>query len=318
MSAAVAFAPEPAVERVRFSRLKLFAKSAAHYKENPAWASSSLDKGSGAHYALLKGQRVTYYVRPPSEYELALAANRDVLVYEAQRRGKEWEAFKTDHADALILSPSELEKAKAAIDSERTPPRNGAAWEKFRADNADALILTQAEYEITNRMVDSVRANPFALELLKGKIEDTIEFDFLGIPSRTTPDARTPTTVVELKTCRSSEPYAFAWQMKKMFYHAQMAFHVEGMAAINAKLNPTPYIVAVESSPPYPVTVFRVTPAAMLEGHKLIRLWFEQLKVCTSANAWPAYSQAVVDLDVPGTDQDSGVIFGDEAEASHA
>jgi hypothetical protein len=312
VSAAVSLAPEPEIERVRFSRLKLFAKSAAHYLENDRRDTSALDKGTGVHSLLLKGQRVTYYVRPPSEYELAIAANRDVLVYEAQRRGKEWEAFKADHPDALILSPSELEKAKAAIGSERTPPRSGAAWEKFQADNAGALILSQSEYDQTMRMVESVRSNAFAMELLKGKIEDTIEFDFLGIASRTTPDARTPLTVTELKTCRSSEPYAFAWQMKKLFYHAQMAFHVEGMCSLNSKLNPTPYIVAVESSPPYPVTVFRVTPAAMLEGHKLIRLWFEQLKVCTAANVWPAYSQAVVDLDVPGMDQDVGVIFGDE------
>jgi len=156
------------------------------------------------------------------------------------------------------------------------------------------------------------------MDLLKGKIEDTIHFDFLGIPSRTTPDARTPKVVVELKTCRSSEPYAFAWQMKKLFYHAQMAFHIEGMAALNPDLNPTPYIVAVESSAPYPVTVFRVTPAALLEGHKLIRLWFEQLKVCQSCNVWPAYSQAVVDLDVPGLDPDAGVIFGDEEKADAA
>lgn len=316
MSAAASLAPEPAVDRVRFSRLKLFAKSAAHYQENPVWASSSLDKGTGVHSILLKGQRITFYQKPPSEYEQAMAAGRAVVVYDKPRRGKEWDAFAAQHPGALILSPSELEKCKAALGSERAAPRNGEAWEKFRADNADALILSQTEYDVTNRMVESVRASPFALELLKGKIEDTIEFDFHGIPSRTTPDARTKQTVVELKTCRSSEPYAFAWQMKKLFYHAQMAFHVEGMAALNASLNPTPYIVAVESSPPYPVTVFRVTPAAMLEGHKLIRLWFEQLKVCKSANAWPAYSQAVVDLDVPGADQDSGVIFGDEAEAN--
>jgi PDDEXK-like domain of unknown function (DUF3799) len=262
VSAAVSLAPEAAVERVRFSRLKLFAKSAAHYLENPRKDTATLDKGTGVHSLLLKGQRVTYYDR-------------------------------------------KTESGKAA-------PRNGQHWEKFQADNFGALILSQSEYDETMRMVDSVRANPFAMELLKGKIEDTIEFDFLDIPSRTTPDARTPNVVVELKTCRSSEPHAFAWQMKKLFYHAQMAFHVEGMCSLNSKLNPTPYIVAVESSPPYPVTVFRVTPAAMLEGHKLIRLWFEQLKVCTAANVWPAYSQAVVDLDVPGMDQDVGVIFGDE------
>jgi len=316
MTASPALAPAPELERVRFSRLKLFAKSAAHYLENDRKDTSSLDKGTGVHSLLLKGQRVTYYVKPPSEYEQAIASGREVLIWEKGRRGKEWDAFAADHPAALILSPSELEKAKAAVGSERSPVRNGEAWEKFKADNQGALILSQSEYDQTNRMVESVRRNPFAVEILTGKIEDTIEFDFLGIPSRTTPDARRPERVVELKTCRSSEPYAFAWQMKKLFYHAQMAFHVEGMASINASLNPTPYIVAVESSAPYPVTVFRVTPAAMLEGHKLIRLWFEQLKVCASAGVWPPYSQSVVDLDVPGSDPDAGVIFGDEAEAA--
>lgn len=251
------------IDRVRFSRLKLFAKSAAHFKENAGADSSSIDKGSAVHSVLLKGARVTFYDR-------------------------------------------KTEAGKAA-------PRNGQHWDKFQADNPGALILTQSEYDQTNRMVDSVRANKDAVALLTGKIEDTIEFDFLGVPSRTTPDARTKETVVELKTCRSSEPYQFAWQSKKLYYHGQMAFHVEGMAAVNAKLNPVPYIVAVEACAPYPVTIFRVTPAAMLEGHKLVRLWFEQLKNCMSAGVWPPYSQSVVDLDIPGSDV--GVIFPDEVAA---
>lgn len=252
----------PQIERVRFSRLKLFAKSAAHYRENAPHSSSVLDRGSAVHSILLKGAKVTCFDRV-------------------------------------------TESGKAA-------PRSGQHWEAFKAANSGAIILSRDEYDTTNRMVDSVRANPDAMALLVGKIEDTIEFDYLGLPCRTTPDARTKEQVVELKTCRSSRPEDFAWQSKKMSYHAQMAFHTEGMASINPSLNPAPYIVAVESTAPYPVTVFKLTPAAMLDGHKRIRFWFEQLRNCLSSDIWPAYSQSVVDLDVPGLDE---VIFEDAVES---
>jgi hypothetical protein len=291
-------------EGLRFSRLKLMAESPLHYLANVQGESKALDKGTAVHSILLGGKRVCYYVRPPSEYELALESGREIVVYEKQRRGKEWEAFAADHPEALILSPSEHDKAKAAAESDRAPVRSGEAWRKFEADNADALILSKAEYESTNRCADAVRRHPKAMQVLSGITEETIRFNYLNIPSRTTPDVRANdgSFFTELKTCRSSRPGRFAAQARWMHYHVQMAWHREGMRRArlwgSKDAKPTPYIVAAQSTAPYPVTVFKVTETAMDMGERAYRFWVEQLKSCMESNQWPAYAQGIIDLDI--------------------
>jgi hypothetical protein len=305
---------------VRFSRLKLFAESPLHYLANVQGSASHLGKGTAVHALLLGGKRVTYYEKPPGEYEVAVASGREIIIYDKARRGKEWDAFKADHPDALILSPSEHDKCKASEGSGRSSPRKGEDWEKFRAENDDATILSRSEYDVSNRIADAVRANPLAMLALDGIAEETIRFQFLNLPCRSTPDvrARDGAFVTELKTCRSSNPFRFKTQSRWMFYHAQMAFHREAMRRAKmwaGAVPPIPYVVAVCSSAPYPVTVFKMTEQAIELGDKMIRLWFEQLKTCIASKQFPSYSQSVVDLDVP-TDDD-GLVFAD-AEAGGA
>lgn len=289
---------------LRFSRLKLMAESPLHYLANVQGDSKSLDKGTAVHAILLGGKRVCYYQRPPSEYELAVADGREILVYEKQRRGKDWDAFVADHPGALILSPSEHEKAKASTESDRAHVRSGDAWKKFEADNADATILSKSEYESSNRCADAVRRHPRAMDVLSGVMEETIRFTYLGIPSRTTPDVRANNGafVTELKTCRSSRPGRFSSQARWMHYHVQMAWHREGMRRAhlwgNKAAKPIPYIVAVCSTAPYPVTVFKVTENAMDMGERAYRFWVEQLKGCMESKQWPAYAQDIIDLDI--------------------
>jgi hypothetical protein len=299
---------------VRFSRLKLFAESPLHYLANVQGSASHLDKGTAVHSLLLGGKRVTYYEKPPSEYELARESGREIIVYDKQRRGKEWDAFKADHPDALILSPAEQDKCKAAEGSERSSPRKGEAWDKFRAENEGATILSRSEYDVSNRIADAVRANRLAMMALEGTAEDTIRFQFLSLPCRSTPDvrARDGSFVTELKTCRSSNPFRFTTQSRWMFYHAQMAFHREAMrreGMWKGAVPPIPYVVAVCSAPPYPVTVFKMTEQAITLGEKMIRIWFEQLKTCIASKQFPAYSQSVVDLDVPESGEE--LVFAD-------
>lgn len=299
--------------RVRFGRLRLMARSPAHFFAHPEGVTSSMDKGKAVHSSVLGGQRVVFYEKPPSEYELAAESGRAVLVYEKQRRGKDWDAFAADHPEALIMSPSELEKAKASIGSERSSPRTGAAWMEFQARNAGALILSRTQYEDVSRIVESIQAHKDAMFLLGGEREKTILFDMMALECRTTPDARQAGFVTELKTCRSSDPRRFQFDSLRAFYHAQCAFHAEG--ARRAKLEaatPDAYIVAVETELPYPVTIFKLTPRALEQGMKSIRIWMEQLKGCLASNQWPAYAQSYVDLDVP--DPDAGLVFATPEE----
>lgn len=249
-------------EGVRFSRLKLFSESALHYLANVHADSATLDKGTAVHSILLGGKRVIYY-------------------------------------------DGKVKPKKGEPPSDKIGPRSGEQWERFKADNADAKILTQKEYDLSHRVADAVRANPLAMQALSGIAEETIRFDFLGLPCRSTPDVRAfdGSFVSELKTCRSSNPFRFAAQSHWMFYHVQMAFHREAMRRTKRWPStgnpPTPFVVAVCSTPPFPVTVFKMTERAIEKGEKTFRFWFEQLKTCIASQQWPAYAQSVVDLDVP-------------------
>jgi len=195
----------------------------------------------------------------------------------------------------------------------RSAPRNGKDWEAFKALNEDALILSRSEYDVSNRIADAVRSNELAMMALTGVKEQTLRFEWQGLQARTTPDCRANdhSFVTELKTCRSSRPGRFSSQAFWMYYHAQMAFHIEGMKAnglVKRGQIPTAYIVAVCSAEPYPVTVFKLTDKALEQGRKSLILWTEQLRGCIESRHFPAYSQAVVDLDVPEGDE---LVFAD-------
>lgn len=249
--------------RIRFSRLRLMAKSPAHFYAHPEGESAAMDTGKAVHSAILGGQRVTFY-------------------------------------DKLTESGA-------------SAPRRGKEWEAFQAANTDALILARSQYDEVSRIVESVRAHKDAMFLLAENQEQTLMFEMMGLECRTTPDARRAGLVAELKTCRSSDPRRFQWDSIRAHYHAQVAFHAEG--ARRAKLEqstPDGYIVAVETSAPYPVTVFKLTPNALEQGMKSIRLWMEQLKGCLASNQWPAYAQSYVELDVP--DPDAAEVFATPAE----
>jgi PDDEXK-like domain of unknown function (DUF3799) len=192
-------------------------------------------------------------------------------------------------------------------------PRRGKDWEAFKALHEGETILSASEYETSNRIADAVRVNSLAMQALTGVCEQTLRFDWMGLTARSTPDVRANdgTFLTELKTCRSSRPGKFAMQGFWMHYHAQMAFHAEAMRRNDlwrGKVMPEAFIVAVCSAAPYPVTVFKLTPRAMEQGLKSIVLWTEQLKQCISSRHFPAYSQAVVDFDVPDND---GPLFAD-------
>jgi hypothetical protein len=182
----------------------------------------------------------------------------------------------------------------------RSAPRNGSKWEAFQAANADALILSRSEYEDVNRMAEAVLACPHAMEMLTGIREQTLLYKWKGRDCRATPDCRAPggEWLTELKSCVSSNPDRFQKQMLWLRYHGQLAWYRRAM--LQLKLKPlAAYVVAVESSPPYPVTVMRLTDRALDQGERLCSSWMETLRGCEESNFWPPYAQSIVPLDVP-------------------
>lgn len=249
-------------EPLRFGRLKLFARSAAHFEANvqPDEA-AELRKGSGLH-SLLLGDASKVVVCPIKRDE----------------RHKAYQEFLREHDGKQILSPKEM----------------------------DSVFGMRA----------SIERHPRAMELLQGTREKTILFDWCGRRCRATPDVFTPRRVVELKSTRSSEPRKFKWQLRSLFYHGQLGFY-DNALRIAGLADPVEHcIVAVESTKPYPVTVFSLTYELVDRGLRSCRMWMEALNVCEQSKVWPAYAEADVEVDVEENDFDVNMGALEEVEAA--
>lgn len=270
--------PEP----VRFSRLKLMAKSAAHFAEGYGAETGPMRKGTALHAYLLGG-------------------DKSVAVYTGGARNpkfKAWQAFQAAHAGQHILIPSELEKVAG--------------------------------------MRKAIERHARASWLLDGIQERRIHWTDAGRACMGTPDSVIPKDgkkiLVELKTSETSHPELFRFKCRRYHWHAQVAWYARGVelcGEYGAGPVDEHYIVAVESSAPYPVTVFRLDQPSLEAGAKMTRLWLEQLAVCEANDHFPAYAESDVplgviddgpELDWSGTDDETpdGGAGGDAAETGAA
>lgn len=195
-----------------------------------------------------------------------------------------------------------------------------AKYQAFLEKHPGAHVLSPSEAVDVEGMRKSLEKHGRAMQLLDGVQENRITWTMSGRECAGTPDVvhlhnGCPRTLVELKTGQSAAPDLFKWQAKKLGYNCQLAWYAHGLT-LSLDYRPVAiteaYIVAVESSPPYPVTVFRVTERMLARGARAWRVWFEQLLVCERANHFPAYTEADVDWD----DEETELEWDEETEAA--
>lgn len=173
------------------------------------------------------------------------------------------------------------------------------AYQEFMAENAGALIVTPAQYETASRTAGAIRSHRDVAPLLDGaSMEDTLYFEHLGVKCRATPDVRAR-HIAELKSTKSAAPWEFLRDAERRCYHAQVA--MQRMACIEA-CGYTPsdcFIIAAEKTPPYLVTVVRLSERTLAAGEDLIGDWLELLLECRRTGEWPGYAVGVVDWELP-------------------
>jgi hypothetical protein len=234
----------PELPALRFHQLRRIGTSPWHYKNDQA-SGGDFSKGTALHSALLGGQRVTFYPK--------------------------------------------------MTDAGKSAPRNGRDWESFKADNPDALILTRAESEDVNRMAAAVRACPEAMRVLEGDKEQTLYFDILGRRCRMTPDVRADEYITDLKSTRTANPRWFRNDARKFGYREQLTWYLDGARRLGGKQTAA-FIVAVEPCG-VPPTVFRLTEKAIVAARRTYQFWLETLEACEGIDHWPGYTQCVVPLE---------------------
>lgn len=206
---------------------------------------------------------------------------------------------------------------------ERVIPWDGRRYGKkydewLNQQPLDAIVVNPTEVEHLTGMVESVRAHPLAWKVLSdGQIcEQTIRWSWLGRFCEGTPDSFSGARLVELKTGKTTHPERFISAGRFYGYHAQLAWYRRAMIESGLGTPDALWIVAAESAPPYPVTVFRLTEQAIEQGEQACRAWLETLLVCESSGAWPAYTDAVVPFDVADDGAFTLKVDGEEMEVA--
>lgn len=224
------------------------------------------------------------------------------------------------HFRAAILEPSEPSPAmkfgtlvhSLALGGEFVVydgDRRGKAWTEFSAAHEGTLIVTAKEHERAKRVAEAVLTDPVAAPLLDGEREIEWKARLYGRACGGRVDVyKRAAHLVDLKTTTDAHPDRFQYAALRLAYHAQMSFYRDALGH-----NGAVYLVAVEVTSPFAVTVMRLTERALDEGAKMNRLWVERLNVCEATDEWPAYCQSPVPLDVV---EDDELTFGNDAEAA--
>lgn len=98
------------LDPVRFSRLKMIARSPLHYAHATVEETLAMERGSAVHSLVLGGQPVLPWTKVSENGNLC------------PRRGKDFDAFEATNPGALILPAAEFSKAHAIAEAVKANP----------------------------------------------------------------------------------------------------------------------------------------------------------------------------------------------------
>lgn len=185
--------------------------------------------------------------------------------------------------------------------------RQGKKWEEFEAAQEPGVdIVNATEAACSRGIAESLLSSPWYQKLLRGNLEQRMEWTLNGRLCAGTPDAHEPGVVLaDLKVTADANPDRFVWHAIKMGWIAQLAWYNRHVEAEEV------YLLVAEAKPPFDVVPWRLTPETLLQGTKTWRLLFEKLMACEASDSWPGYTQTILPLEVP---QDVELEFSDDEE----
>lgn len=186
--------------------------------------------------------------------------------------------------------------------------RRGKDWDAFKAEHAGAEIVTVEEWDEAEQMAESVRRSPIARARLEGaRFEVPLRWEESGIPCSTSGVDIIPVgdDLGDMKTTATTHPATFMRHAFRMHYPQQLAFYRRGAIANGLKVRDL-FILGVERKAPFEVVELTLTEAMMTFADKTLTLWLEELRrnmlsipEPQTVYDWPGYAQAPIAWDVP-------------------
>lgn len=246
--------------RANWSRLKVLAKSPAHFR-HAQMATAQVDTdsmkfGRAAHLAVLEPERF----------------RAECAIWDGGRRaGKEWEAFRAKNEGLELLKDEDYQRCMALQSSVRNHPVAGP-------------YLQNGKHEVS---VFWTHETPSILGVDGFSTDCKSRLDFIADGA-----------LVDLKTTKDASLEGFARESWRYRYHAQAAFYSDAYFAATGRRLPY-VIVAVENFEPYVVQVFDVPESVLKVGRDEYQDLLARLHLCRTTSSWPGYSVTKAELELP-------------------
>lgn len=208
--------------------------------------------------------------------------NRDLTPIAAQIKGT--------LVHNLILEPDTFGDKYAIYEGK---VRRGKEYDAFVNDNAGKTIIKQDEYDDANIIKSAVFGNASVYELFleTHTTEKLIEWTDMGTQFKGFVDGIGDNFIFDLKTSASADPKKFTNDCFKYGYALQAAMYCRALKIDNY------YIIAVENTAPYNVTLFKMTQDLLDYGNQ------EFHRIVDNYNNWDGipmgYSDHIEPLDLP-------------------
>jgi len=217
-----------------------------------------------------------------------------------------------------VLEPERFE-SEVAVWTGGT--RRGKVYDEWVAESEGKLQLREQDLPQILGMASATRNHPAAAELLRQGVAET---ELRWTDERSGLECRgkvdwldlTRGILLDFKTTRSTSERALMRQVADMGYHCQMEHYRRGVEATTG-VSPRVYIIAVESSAPYDVSVYElddgVPDGALHVGGQILDDLLGRLAECVRLDEWPGRQPEVRNLCLPGWALiEPDITFGEE------
>lgn len=204
-----------------------------------------------------------------------------------------------------LLEPSLFSATvKVAPDVDRRTKAGKEAWEAFVTESDGAFILTADQMADVRGMAASVKAHPGCRALVEsvGPCEVSLLWRDAetGVMMKNRPDKFLTDhgVLLDVKTARSAEPWAFGSVIKSLGYHRQLAMGLDGLRACGRDVAEAAMVV-VENEPPYAAAAYSLDASSeecgRIEYRRSLEAWAKALKT----GEFNGYPDSIDPISVP-------------------
>ena len=195
---------------------------------------------------------------------------------------------------AMVLEPEEVPRRFVrAEDADRRTKVGKEAWAKLLEQAGDRRLIQSGTWDLAVRVTESVCTDLASFMLIEqcrsGMIEVPLFWESNGVSCKGRPDAvLSDGTIVDLKTTSDCDPKKYRNELFRRYYHTQAAFYRRGLMSNGGGWR-SHIIVAVETTAPYAVGVYRLGSQVVDSADLKIREWLDVYRECVATDRWPGY-----------------------------